>query len=72
VCADLQNNKTHCGLCSVICGGNLICQNGACTCPKGTVDCAGTCSDLLTDGNNCGSCGTVCPSGQGCVGGSCK
>lgn len=67
-----ENNKANCGLCSDICGSNLICQNGGCACPSGTVDCAGTCSDLQTDGNDCGSCGTQCGSGQGCVSGACR
>jgi hypothetical protein len=71
-CVNLQNNKSHCGLCDARCGGELICQKGACACPTGTVDCRGMCADLLTDASNCGTCGTVCPSGQGCVGGACK
>jgi hypothetical protein len=69
---NLQNNKENCGLCSEVCGTNLVCVNGACACPTGTVNCAGTCSDLSTDGANCGTCGTTCAAGQGCVSGKCQ
>lgn len=39
------------------------CVNGACACPSGLTDCAGTCVDLNSDPSNCGRCGVRCSSG---------
>jgi hypothetical protein len=71
-CVDLQTNSEHCGLCDVVCGGDLVCEMGQCSCPAGKTDCAGTCVDFNTDKFNCGACATACAAGQVCSTGHCQ
>jgi hypothetical protein len=71
-CVDLTDDKNNCGFCQQTCGGNLVCQNGACACPAGTQDCSGLCVDVTTNAQNCGGCGTSCLAGHTCVAGVCQ
>jgi len=71
VCADLQTDPVNCGHCNTRCAGGSVCAGGRCSCPAGTVACAGACVDTATDSNNCGVCGVSCGTGGICSGGFC-
>lgn len=58
--------------CATGCGPGSVCENGACVCQPGLMDCQGECVNTQTDGNDCGSCGNVCGDSQTCENGVCK
>lgn len=68
VCADLENDREHCGVCRNECDAVETCSEGICTetpCepPCGGdpyACCGGTCYNLDTDMDNCGYCGNAC------------
>ncbi|MDF2694419.1 MAG: hypothetical protein K0S65_2802 [Labilithrix sp.] len=79
-CADLLNDKNHCGACYNDCGARVFttpntfgeCTQGRCsrTCLAGFADCDGDPSNgcevnLNTDSSNCGACGQWCAASQG-------
>jgi len=53
------------------CAANIVCLDGACSCPSGNGDCGGVCRDFATDVNNCGGCDILCPAGASCKVSSC-
>jgi glucosylceramidase len=42
-CAALATDPASCGGCGIPCTADQTCQDGACQCPPGTIDCNGTC-----------------------------
>jgi hypothetical protein len=70
-CRNLRSDPQNCGACDNVCTGGTICQNGACVCPSGLIDCSGVCKNLAADSQNCGSCGNVCTGGKFCQNGIC-
>ena len=60
-CTSPSRDKWNCGACGNVCGEDLVCDHGECSCEPGTGECgAGACQDLLADEANCGECGNVC------------
>jgi hypothetical protein len=73
VCADLMNDPSHCGTCTMSCAHYQYCHAGQCTCLPGFTLCGdGSCHDLTTDPNRCGSCThPACAAGEKCENGAC-
>ena len=56
-----------------LCDPTFVCTGGACGCPSGETDCAGSCTDTETDFDNCGGCGETCDTdtADACLDGEC-
>ncbi len=75
VCVDSSADKLNCGACGVACGGDQVCQSGACTCPPDRAECFeshGVCTDTQSDAAHCGACGNACAEGEVCESGACR
>lgn len=75
VCVDSSADTLNCGACGVACGGDQICQSGACACPPDRAECFdshGVCTDTKSDVAHCGACGNTCAAGEVCESGTCR
>jgi len=73
VCAVLQSDAAHCGVCGNACPAGNTCVGGACRCGDGfQTRCGEACVSLSGDRSNCGACGRVCFGGADCVEGRCQ
>jgi hypothetical protein len=72
-CINVNTDNANCGMCGKACAGDQTCQNGACACAAGRMQCSGatTCVDTNADPANCGGCGKACSSDQVCSAGTC-
>ena len=80
-CANLDEDKEHCGECGNACTAEyedslVSCSEGECEeeCPTDFELCSDydICADLETNVDHCGDCGEECDSGDVCIEGSCQ
>lgn len=71
-CEDLTSDRRNCGACGVACQVGQICQNSACICAPGAVDCNGACVVTQSDPRHCGGCAMACAQGEVCQDGACQ
>ncbi len=73
-CVDTVADNRNCGACGVQCGGDQVCQAGACSCPPDRAECFdshGVCTTTQSDVAHCGACGNACAAGEVCEAGAC-
>ncbi len=68
-----NDDPKNCGACGNTCDAKETCEDGACSCSKGTpTRCGSSCTDTGSDSLNCGACGTSCGSERACHAGQCE
>src|SRR4051812_26313087 len=72
-CANLQQDRDHCGLCGTVCAATDVCSAGTCqpNCQTGLSECSGTCTNLASDALHCGTCSNACLVSESCISGAC-
>ena len=71
-CADLLNDRDHCGVCGKPCAPGLACVDGTCNTCVDLDLCDGACVDISVDPKHCGGCDKPCDADMTCVEGACS